>query len=254
LLALYLVLGLSFFKILAARGFRSRVTTFGYDNLGRRTSLTRGNGTVTNYDHDANGRLETLGQDLAGTSADVTLGFGYNRAGQIASNTRSKDLYALIARPLGNVDYEAGGLNQLTKVGAAVPTHDGRGNMTSDGTKSYSYSTENLLTGGPGGSALDYDPAMRLYQTNATGVAPRKFGYDGTDLIAEFDSNNAITRRHVDGPGVDEPLVTYEGSDTATRRWLHADERGSIIASREAFPFYRLLDALGWRGKIERCE
>jgi YD repeat-containing protein len=96
------------------------LATFGYDDLGRRISLTRGNGTVTSYDHDAAGRLETLGQDLAGTGADVTLGFGYNRAGQIVSNTRSKDLYALIARPLGNIDYEAGGLNQLTKVGAAV--------------------------------------------------------------------------------------------------------------------------------------
>ena len=28
------------------------------------------------------------------------------------------------------------------------------------------------------------------------------------------------------GPGVDEPLVWYEGSGTSTRRWFHADERG----------------------------
>ena len=161
----------------------------------------------------------------------MTLGFGYNRAGQIASNTRSKDLYALIARPLGNVDYEAGGLNQLTKVGAAAPTHDGRGNLTFDGTKSYSYSTENLLTGGPGGATLDYDPAMRLYETSGAGVPSRKFAYDGVDLIAEHDANNVLTRRHVHGPGTDEPLVTYEGTDAATPRWLHADERGSVIAS-----------------------
>ncbi|MEO1040548.1 MAG: RHS repeat-associated core domain-containing protein, partial [Pseudomonadota bacterium] len=34
------------------------------------------------------------------------------------------------------------------------------------------------------------------------------------------------------GPGVDEPLVQYTGLDTGSpsREWLHADERGSIVA------------------------
>ena len=36
------------------------------------------------------------------------------------------------------------------------------------------------------------------------------------------------------GDGADEPLVDYVGSGTATRRWLHADERGSIIALSDA--------------------
>jgi len=31
-------------------------------------------------------------------------------------------------------------------------------------------------------------------------------------------------------PGVDEPLVWYEGAGTSDRRWLIADERGSVIA------------------------
>jgi RHS repeat-associated protein len=35
----------------------------------------------------------------------------------------------------------------------------------------------------------------------------------------------------VHGAGVDEPLVVYEGSGTANKSWLHADERGSIIAA-----------------------
>ena len=39
-----------------------------------------------------------------------------------------------------------------------------------------------------------------------------------------------LLRRYVHGPGVDEPLVWYEGSGTANRRWLLADERGSVIA------------------------
>jgi RHS repeat-associated protein len=35
---------------------------------------------------------------------------------------------------------------------------------------------------------------------------------------------------YVPGPGVDETVVWYEGSGTADRRWLHADERGSVVA------------------------
>ena len=32
--------------------------------------------------------------------------------------------------------------------------------------------------------------------------------------------------------GEDQPLVWYEGSGTASRRWLHADNQGSVIARR----------------------
>jgi RHS repeat-associated protein len=38
-----------------------------------------------------------------------------------------------------------------------------------------------------------------------------------------------LLRRYVHGPSDDDPLVWYEGAGTTDRRWLHADERGSII-------------------------
>jgi len=68
--------------------------------------------------------------------------------------------------------------------------------------------------------------ALRLYQ--ATGTVTTRFAYDGQALIAEYDGSNVPQRRYVQGPGADEPLVWYEGSGTSDRRWLHADERGSI--------------------------
>ncbi len=37
-------------------------------------------------------------------------------------------------------------------------------------------------------------------------------------------------RRYVHGIGEDDPLVWYEGSGTGNKRYLHADERGSIIS------------------------
>ena len=50
-------------------------------------------------------------------------------------------------------------------------------------------------------------------------------------MVMERDATSgAIRRRYVYGPGTDEPLVWYEGSGTSDRRWLHADERGSVVA------------------------
>jgi RHS repeat-associated protein len=54
-------------------------------------------------------------------------------------------------------------------------------------------------------------------------------------MITELNAGTgAILRRYVWGPGTDEPVVQYEGSGTTDRRWLHADERGSVTAITDA--------------------
>jgi YD repeat-containing protein len=70
------------------------LATYAYDDLGRRTSITRGDGSTTSYTYDTASRLTQLAEDLSGTSYDQTLGFSYNPAGQITSNTRSNDAFA----------------------------------------------------------------------------------------------------------------------------------------------------------------
>ena len=52
--------------------------------------------------------------------------------------------------------------------------------------------------------------------------------------MAEADGGGTILRRYAPGDGVDEPVVWYEGTGTADRRWLHADERGSVVAVSDA--------------------
>jgi RHS repeat-associated protein len=93
-----------------------------------------------------------------------------------------------------------------------------------------SYTSENLLKSisGGGSATLAYDPAMRLFQVARTSTT--RFAYDGLDLIGEYSGTNALLRRYVHGPGTDEPLVQYEGTGTTDRRFLQADERGSITA------------------------
>lgn len=213
------------------------LASFAYDDLGRRTSLTRGNGTSTSYGWDAASRLSQLVQDLAGTTNDLTLGFTYNPASQIATNTRSNDLYSF-AKTNAAGTWTFNGLNQMAVMTAPTSfpaTYDARGNLAALGGNSFTYDSQNRLTTYNGTLlTLAYDPAMRLYQTVHNGTTTTRFAYDGIDMIAEYDGAGVLQRRFVHGPGVDEPLVWYEGTGTATRRWFHADERGSVIAVSDA--------------------
>jgi RHS repeat-associated protein len=82
------------------------------------------------------------------------------------------------------------------------------------------------------GGTLKYDPLMRLYDAGSS--ARTAFAYDGFDRIAEYRSGewNWLSAQFIHGPGVDEPLVEYHRitDESETRTFLHADERGSIIA------------------------
>jgi RHS repeat-associated protein len=212
------------------------LATYGYDPQGRTTSVAYANGTSQSFTFDPLSRLASLGINLAGTSADTSRTFAYNPAGQIAQVTGSNDSYAFDG--LVNVDraYGVNGLNQLTSAGATALGYDARGNLNTSGADSYTYTSENLMAARTGQVNFAYDPLGRLYQTDATvsGGATTRFAYDGVDMIAEYNSSNALQRRYVHGAGTDNPIVWYEGSGTADKRFLHADERGSIVAVSNA--------------------
>ncbi|GFE88446.1 RHS repeat domain-containing protein [Steroidobacter agaridevorans] len=201
-----------------------KLASFGYDNVGRRTSLTRGNGTSSSYGYDAVSRLEALSHNLAGTSADFALTFSRNPAGQITTRTSTNDSYAWTSPSSDSRGYAVNGLNQYTQAGSVAPTYDTRGNLTSIGGKVWQYNSRNRLFQDNAGNSFYHGPLGMLSQ--ADGLS---FDYVGNKLATEF-SGGQVARRYVYGPGVDEPLVWYEGADTGARRWLHADERGSIVS------------------------
>nr|WP_246359952.1 RHS repeat-associated core domain-containing protein [Stakelama sediminis] len=210
------------------------LASYGYDSLGQQASITRGNGVTTSLSYDAVSRLSQLVQNLAGSSYDLTRSFTYNPAGQIKSRTSSNDAYAWTGYASVNRNYARNALNQYTSSGSTALGYDARGNLTTSGSDSYSYSSENLLKTGPGGAALSYDPLLRLYQTSSSSTSATRFLYDGVNLIGEYNSSGTLLRRYVPGPGMGAPVVWYEGSGTGDRRWLLTDERGSVIAVTNA--------------------
>lgn len=201
--------------------------TFGYDALGRRTSITRGNGTTTSYGYDAAGRLGSLVHDLAGTAQDLSLSFTYNPAGQIESRTSSNDAYAWTGAVSVNRGYAVNGLNQYTLSGSVAPTYDGRGNLTSAGGQTYQYNRYNQLFGNGTGQLFYHSPAGYLGQI--LGNEQLDFDWVGDRMVSE-KSGAAYARRYVYAPGDEAPLVWYEGAGSSDRRYLLTDERGSVVA------------------------
>ena len=49
-------------------------------------------------------------------------------------------------------------------------------------------------------------------------------------MSAGYSTSNALLRRFVHGPGVHEPIVSYEGAGLTDRKFLRVDERGSLVA------------------------
>jgi len=221
------------------------LVSYGYDDLGRRTSISRGNGTVTGYSYDAVGRVSCQTQDLSGggplactpaptaSGADQAVSFTHIPSGQIKSLTRANDTYAWTGHYNVNRNYGTNGLNQLTTAGATALCYDGRGNLTSSGSSLYNYTSENRLATGPGGVTLYYDPTGRLSRLTQ-GANTTRFEYLGPRLVIERNAAGTILRRYVHGPGDDEPVVWYEGAALGDKRWLHTDERGSVVAISDA--------------------
>ena len=242
---LYDVLGnVTFIRENGATSGVGVLATYQYDSLSRRSSVTFGNGAVQGYTYDNAARLATQTNDLASTANDLTQTFSYTPASQISSVTRSNDLYAWTGHTNVDLDSTPNGLNQITNVDAATVTHDSKGNITAIGSDSYGYSSENFLTSGPASAMLGYDPMGRLYQV-ANGAGTTRMGYDGLDRIAEYDGSNAVQRRYIHGPGIDNPIAWYEGSGLSDRRFLSSDERGSVISATGSTTVLNKYDGFG---------
>lgn len=231
-------------------GSASLVTGFAYDDLSRRTTVNLGNGTMTRYTWGDQGALSGLVHDLAGAAADVGFTLSRNQAMQVVDRGISNAAYGWAPPAAGTHSYMPNGLNQYAMARGFALSHDARGNLMGDGTWTWTYNDLNELvsaTRSGTGVALSYDAEGRMRQEVLTAGAPpdegdmvvemtgaaKVFLYDGADLVAEYDGDGVLLRRHVHGPGVDEPIVTYEGAGTTNKSWLYADQSGSIVASAD---------------------
>lgn len=222
------------------------LATYAYDALGNRSSVTYGNGAAQSYGYDPLYRLQTLTSNLEGaaTTNDVTNTLGWNPASQLSSLQRSNNNY-IWARSAASYSYSANNLNQYTSNGPTSFTYDAKGNLQTSGTTKYCYNSENrLISVGTSAncsatSTLSYDPSGRLLKV--VGTLTTQFAYDGLNMIGEYDQSSVLKAKHVFGPGVDEPIVSYDAS--GNRSFLTPDERGSIVALTNSSGTVTAIDA-----------
>jgi RHS repeat-associated protein len=217
------------------------LASYGYNDLGARTSIAYGNGTSRSYAYDPVSRLTSMSlTGLTDATKNLVIDqIAYNPASQITSQRRTA-AYAWGGFTSASRSHSINSLNQVAQTSSSLQpgspisfSYDAKGNLTSDGTVGYCYDSENRLMGAGTPSncnataTVGYDPFGRLQALTAGGTAT-SFAYDGLNLLAEYNGATLL-RRYVFGPGMDEPVVQYEGSGTTNRRWMYADERGSVM-------------------------
>jgi len=210
-------------------GSVSSSLTYACDQLSRRSSVTMGNGASTSYAFSLNNDLAALSQNFVGSSNGYSCSF--NNVHQLVGVGMSDNTFVWHPSAGGTVSYgTADNVNKYPTVGAASLTYDGNKNLTSDGTWTYSYDTENhLLTAAAGAVSASYvyDPSGRQAQ-KTVGAVKTRFIYDGVDLIATYDAAGVLQNRYVHGPGMDEPAIQVTAAGVLS--FFHRDFQGSIVA------------------------
>lgn len=231
----------------AQNGTTNVLANYEYDTLNRRKNVTLGNGTTTAYTYNARGYLETLTHNLGSVQEDIQYTYSYNQLGNITNIGMSNNRY--LWQPSGTntpVTYDSNELNQYksSTFNGIQSDHryDGSGNLTSYDLMDaetgifYGFDIDNRLDRrtllseeGFSVSTVQYDAESRLHKLIIDGEE-KTFLYDGQDLVAEYDAGGTMLKRYVHGPGVDEPLVDYDGAGMVNKNWFYADHQGTIIA------------------------
>jgi RHS repeat-associated protein len=208
------------------------LATFGYDQLSRRTSLVRG-GVTTSYAYTQRGPLYSVTHDAAGTANDVTLTYGYNNANQLTGAFSSNATYVYVPGAATTDAFASNGLNQYTTWKGQTQGHDASGNITSTNGLALAYDTLNRLTSSTqAGTTTTYtfDPTGRQVR-KSVGTTVSQVLFAGMAEIGDYNGSNALIRRYIPGPAMDETLAIIEAG---ARKYLLADRLGSIIGVTDA--------------------
>jgi RHS repeat-associated protein len=199
----------------------SNVVTFDYDTADRRTQLTYPSGTFTEYAYDNASRLTGLTYKH-GTNTLGSLTYGYDATSQ---RSQSDGTWARVNRPpaLNGATYDA--VNRQLTFGGMTLTYDLNGNLTGDGTNTYTWSARDQLASisGPVPGTFVYDGLGRRQRKTVNG-AITDFTYDGLNPVRE--AAGATTVDLLTGLGIDEYFMRVDS--TSSRNFL-SDALGSTV-------------------------
>jgi RHS repeat-associated protein len=197
--------------------------TLAYDSANRRTSLTLPNGVMMEYGYDNASQLTGLTYKLSGTPFG-DLGYAYDANGQRTAVTGS---YARSGLPAALTSATYDDANQIATFGGTTFSYDDNGNLTSDGSKSYTWNARNVLTGISGGASASFDyDAVGRRRAKTISSATTQFLYDGLNPVQELTSGTPSANL-LTGLGIDEFFTRVDS--TTTGHYL-TDALGSSVA------------------------
>jgi YD repeat-containing protein len=163
----------------------SASVAFGYDAANRRASLTLPNGILIESTYDDDSQLTGLTYELTGsTIGDLT--YAYDASGRRVSAGGS---YARTNLPAALASATYDDANQIATWAGTSFTYDDNGNLTSDGSKTYSWNARNELSGISGGvsASFAYDAVGRR-RSRTVASTTTQFLYDELNPVHELAS------------------------------------------------------------------
>lgn len=242
--------------------------SYTYDAAGRRVTMTVAGQPTVNYSYDAANRLTSItkGSTVVGFSYDaanrltalslpdsVTLDYTYDKKSQVtsiaykkngsflgdftytydASGRRTKigGSFARLGFPAAVGSHTYNAANQMTQRGGSTLIYDNNGNLTSDGTNTYTWDARNQLTSmsGSGISAsFVYDGIGRRIRKTLNGSAT-EYLYDGITTVQEISGGTPVANLLTGGLD-----ATFTRTDANGTRTFLPDGLGSTIALLDA--------------------
>lgn len=202
---------------------------FTYDAAQRRRTVTLPTGIVATYDYDNASQLTDI-QYQNGATAVGNLHYDYDLVGNrtnIGGSLARTNLPATLSAATHNA------ANQLTAWNGQTLVYDNNGNLTSDGTRTYTWDARNRLASitGAVNASFQYDAFGRRTQKTVNG-ATTDYKYDGLNLARET-SGNVPTATYLNGLYLDEQFRRVDNASNTSNDFL-TDALGSVLALTDA--------------------
>ncbi len=185
-----------------------------YDSDGRPAQVQLPNSDTENYTYDNNSQLAGIAYRNPEGEALGDLQYNRDPLGRITTLSGSMARTNLPAAVSEN-EYNAS--NELTSSEGHTFSYDEDGNLTNDGTSSYTWNDRNQLTGVTQGTDTwnyAYDPlARRIEKTH--GSTHTHYRYDGPNVTTEL-TGSEVTAQLLNGLGIDEHYARTAGGETSS--------------------------------------
>ena len=213
----------------------NQTVSFTYDDADRRSTMTLQNGITVYYTYDTSSQLKTLVYKFSSNIlGDIS--FEYDGGGR-RTHVSGSLAQILSPTPFDNTSYDAS--NKQTAVNSQTLTYDQNGNLTSDGTNTYTWNArdELIAMSGPNLTAsFGYDGEGRRVSKTINGITTN-YIYDGLQVVEENQQSGPVTTQ-LSGE-LDEVFfrkMTIGGSlqteflltDALGSTWGLADQSGNI--------------------------